>query len=194
MLATQIWSESSVRAAEQDPYPGLLVSLHGLHLSLIAQQRAARHTAHELFEVNKFQHRQIELQETLRPRVGLRTDLPLTHGLAPSRTSAAEDKLLFDFRLLQAMDRLSLAACCSETLLDSVELLAGPGLTAVTLCVTRPAEFEVGLHPWPFGPPAMEFAVSSRRVPARPFSDGLEFREVYALAPTESISVRFRSA
>src|SRR4051794_21366437 len=36
-VATRVWSESARRAAEVDPYTGLLVSLHVLALSAVAQ-------------------------------------------------------------------------------------------------------------------------------------------------------------
>ena len=47
----------------------------------------------ERFEVNKFQHREVERQEQLRRQLGLRTDLPLTHGLAEPQASAEDDQV-----------------------------------------------------------------------------------------------------
>jgi hypothetical protein len=85
-ISTRIWTESVRLAAEQHDYSGLLVSLHVMALSRLAQSHisAPQHRiehARELFELNKFQQNQIEVQETLRPRLGLRADLPLQYGL-----------------------------------------------------------------------------------------------------------------
>ena len=49
---------------QSEPYSGLLVSLHVLHLSLMSQ--ASHPAPRDVFELNKFQHAQIELQP-LRP-------------------------------------------------------------------------------------------------------------------------------
>ena len=190
MLATRVWQASAAQAEKLlDPYAALLVSLHVLHLSLFAQEHAARHTAHELFEVNKFQHRQIELQEKLRQKLGLAIDLPLHHGLAPPGTSVAEDRLLFNFRLLQAMDRLSLAVCCSEELFRSIDLLPAPGGVPLALRVMRPAEFQVSLEPWPFHGTRIDLEIPCRRVPAKRYDDESQFRQAFSKAPSETVVV-----
>ncbi len=68
-IATRVWGESARRVAAHDPYAGLLVSLHVMGLSFIAMrdddQPHERARAAEVFELNKFQHRQVELQEAL---------------------------------------------------------------------------------------------------------------------------------
>ena len=66
------------------------------------------------FENNKFQHRQIEIQEEVRGKLGMRTDIPLTLGLAGSGFDLREDQLHFDFRWLQALDQISLGICCTH--------------------------------------------------------------------------------
>jgi hypothetical protein len=188
-IATRVWSASARRAANLHPYSGLLVSLHVLHLSLMSQ--ASHSAAEDVFELNKFQHGQIELQEQLRPMLGLRIDRPLKHGLAPPGTSADEDRLLFDFRLLRAMDALSLALLCSEKLSVTMDgLLTRPDGEPGCLSVTRPAEFTVNLAPWPFQANSLEDQVSVRRVPARSFVNESDLRDSYTEAPTESIQVR----
>lgn len=177
-IATEVWSASSRRAANKDPYSGLLVSLHVLHLSLMSQ--AAHRAPTDIFELNKFQHAQIELQEQLRPRVGLRIDQPLTHGLATPGTSPAEDQLIYDFRLLRATDALSLALLCSEPMSITMDgLHARPGGEPVHITLTRPAEFRVTLDPWPSQEDALEFPVPYRTVPASRCASNEEFREAY---------------
>lgn len=188
-ISTRVWSASASRAANKDPYSGLLVSLHVLHLALMSQ--AAHRSPAEVFELNKFQHGQIELQEQLRPQVGLRIDRPLTHGLAAHGTSPEEDALLFDFRLLRAMDALSLALLCSEPMsitLDGLQVRSGGEEAKIAL--SRPAEFTVALDPWPFETDALEFPVPYHRVPARRYASDAEFREVFRQAPKSTQLVR----
>lgn len=188
-IATQNWTASARRAADVDPYAGLLVSLHVLHLSLMSQ---ASHTApDDVFELNKFQHAQIELQEQLRPKVGLRIDRPLTHGLAAPGTSDAEDLLLFDFRLLRAMDAISLSLLCSEPLSITMDgLRAKPGGEPIQLSVEQLEEFTVRLQPWPFRPGPLQYMVAFRRGPAKAFSDEACFRTAYSQAANENTPVR----
>src|SRR4051812_34854041 len=101
-LATKIWSASAQRAAERlGPYAALLVSLHQLALSDIARQHHAAKTREraapprDLFNLNRFQHSQIERQEALRGELGMRTDIPLQLGLANPGAGAREDRLRF---------------------------------------------------------------------------------------------------
>jgi hypothetical protein len=188
-IATKVWSASARRAANKDPYCGLLVSLHVLNLSAMSQ---ATHTSpHDVFELNKFQHAQIELQEQLRPRVGLRTDRPLTNGLAHPGTSREEDAVLFDFRLLRAMDALSLALLCSEPLKISMSgLLARPGGSEVQAVVERPGEFSVQVAPWLFRDDSLEFEVPFRRLPKGPFANPEDFQSAYGTTVPETVTTR----
>jgi hypothetical protein len=187
-IATTVWSASARRAANADPYSGLLVSLHVLHLSLTSQ--ASHPAPKDAFELNKFQHAQIELQERLRTAVGLRIDRPLAHGLAPPGTSTQEDQLLFDFRLLRAMDTLSLALLCSEKLSITMDgLLSHPGGERVSISISRPAEFAVKLDPWPFEVIRLEARVPFRRVRARHLADEFGLRDALAAAPWEAATV-----
>ena len=124
-LAVGIWTESVQRAAQQGDYTGLLVSLHVMALSMIAQSHYASPRnrlvhARQVFELNKFQQNQIEAQERF-PRAIGNADRSLQHyGLAAPGTSEADDALLFNYNLLKAMDRLSLAVLCSEPLFETI--------------------------------------------------------------------------
>lgn len=191
-IATRVWTASARRAANMDPYSGLLVSLHVLHLSLMSQ--ASHHSQEDVFELNKFQHAQIELQEHLRPQVGLRIDRPLTHGLAPRGVSPAEDRLLLDFRLLRAMDALSLALLCSEELSITMDgLVSRPGGDSINVSLTRPSEFNVRVNPWPFEPGPLEHRVPFRRLPAQDFVDEAHLRDEYGRSAVETVTIRVHS-
>jgi hypothetical protein len=188
-IGTRVWAESASRAAAMDPYCGLLVSLHVLHLSLMAQ--ASHHSAHEIFAINKFQHGQIELQEKLRPQVALRIDRPLTHGLAAAGESPEEDKLRSDFKLLRAMDSLSLALLCSNELAETTDTIPTTRNSgAVTIKAVRQSDFTLVLSPWIFAADSIELPISFRRVSAEPFASLDDFRLMYARATGESATVR----
>ena len=195
-IAITVWSESARRAGEKDPYTGLLVSLHVMALSSIAQTNDR--TPHErfkdardLFDLNKFQHRQAELQEALRRRLGMRTDVPLCHGLAKTGVEPDEDLLLFNYNLLKLCDRLSLDLCCSEPLFETIEdVYPSPGAATQTLSLGHPGAGAMTLKPWPFNVDRLEYDVPCRRVVALPFADEREFQSAYAAAPRDALHVR----
>jgi len=184
VIATRVWTASARRAALVDPYSGLLVSLHGLHLSLMAQ--ASHQSPHDVFELNKFQHAQIELQENLRPQVGLRVDRPLTHGLAAPGESPEEDTLRADFQLLRALDSLSLAVLCSEEMMTTNNTLqANRGGGSITLRTERTSPFSVLVNPWIFSEGAFELPIRFRSLPSKPFHTEKDFQIAYANASAE---------
>ena len=196
-VAIPVWSESAKLAAERaGDYPGLLVSLHVMALSAIAQthdrtpHERAR-DARDMFDLNKFQHRQAEHQEALRRRLGMRADLPLRLGLAEPGRDEGEDLLLFNYNLLKTCDRLSLDLCCSEDLFESVEeVYPRPGARPVTLKLGHRGEGSMTVTPWPFGVGRLESEVPCRRVPARRYGSPEELHEVLAGAQPDVLPVR----
>jgi hypothetical protein len=200
LLAVRVWAASVDLACQQDPYAGLLVSLHVLRLSDIAVRNAAdpaqrARLPQELFALNKFQHREIERQAELRPRLGLRTDVPLHLGLAGAGAGEADDRLRFNAKLLQMMDMVSLALCCSELpfpKIDAVPVRPAGGL--VTVQFSRQEDRTLVVDPWLFKPEEMTFEVPYRSVPAREYADDAEFRSAYAAANSGVLRVRCRRA
>jgi hypothetical protein len=184
----KIWTASASRAAAEDPYAGLLVSLHSLSLSVFATtQTGFLHEKFDIadprarFDMNKFQHGQIELQEQLRRKIGLSTEHPLTHGLAEESDDESEQRLLFNFRLLQAMDKVSLCICCTQPPFRQIEpLLPRPGAAPVKLSVQRPDAQHLLLWPWPFDRPELNVLVPYRVVPRRAYSDEAQLHEAFA--------------
>jgi hypothetical protein len=188
-----VWAASADRAQAVDPYAGLLVSLHSLSLSIHAPTSAVavvkRFDPQQMldqFELNKFQHREVERQEQLRRQLGMDLTLPLTHGLAEPRASAEEDRVLFDFRLLQAMDLISLCLCCSHWPQNHTnDVLQSPGGDALTLKIRRCSQTELTVSPWPFDVERIEVKVPCRRVPGKRYSSVEEFRARYRAAIPE---------
>jgi hypothetical protein len=197
-IGLKVWSASAERSAAVDPYAGLLVSLHALALSIYAtslhspgnQQGFDVAQLSERFEVNKFQHREVERQEQLRRQLGLRTDLPLTHGLAALNASPEDDQLAFNFRMLQAMDLISLCLCCTKPPAERTQdVFVRPGSAPLQLMLRRGSNGELHADPWPFDVPRIELTVPFRRVAARTYRDAQDFHQTLATASSEQLSL-----
>jgi hypothetical protein len=196
-VATRVWTESARLAAEADAYAGLLVSLHVLNLSALAQRRddSAPHeraeNRQEFFLLNRFQQQEIERQEELRRALGMRIDLPLRLGLARPGAGEAEDRLRFNFGLLRAMDAFSLDACCAEALFPKVAAVhPRPGEPQIDFTVGHPSPGVLVIDPWPFDVTAIEKTLPCRRVPAVTYETEEAFRDAYGAAPAEPYLVR----
>lgn len=194
-VATHAWSESVRRAVAKHPYTGLLVSLHVTALSDFAQSQAPipherAKTPAEHFMLNKFQQQQFELQEDLRRRLKMPTDLPLHNGLAEPGESEVEDQLIFNYGLLKTMDRVSLDLCCSEELFQEIEdVYPRPGESPVNIKVRHAGPGAMELSPWPFADERLAFEVPCRRMPAKTYAGNDAFREAYHAAPVEPFKV-----
>src|SRR3954452_11602160 len=200
-IALKVWQASADRAAARDDYAALLVSLHVLSLSVNAtaatQQKHEKFDVSEAktrFEVNRFQHNQIELQEQLRRKLGFSADVPLRQGLAEDSSDPRELMLHYHFRLLQAMDQISLALCCTQPPSDQIRpVLTQPGGKQVTLRVRRATPTELLISPWPFGANELEVATKYRGVPATAYDDVESFRARYAEATEQPLKFVLRA-
>jgi hypothetical protein len=172
----QVWQASAERAAAIDPYAGLLVSLHSLALSLhLASATNLATDPSAVFDLNKFQHRMIELQEELRRKLGFRTDLPLLNGLAETAGDPNEKRLAFHFRLLQAMDQLSLDACCTHAPAERTQIAVAPGGRTIVLAAKRTNDMTLQVAPWPFDVSRLAVRIPYRELPAYPYADVAQF-------------------
>jgi hypothetical protein len=195
-LALQVWAVSADRAEVVDPYAGLLVSLHSLARSIYANTHLPAREKFDIaqmqaqFDLNKFQHREVERQEQLRNQLGFRIDIPLKHGLAEQGKSPEDDRIAFDFRLLQAMDLLSLCLCCTHLpAQETNEVLTAPDGRAIKLKIHRDVRGNLHVNPWPFDVKRLELQVPFRRLPARDDADVEDFRRRYRAATIELLSV-----
>jgi hypothetical protein len=192
-IATQLWTASATRANRRDPYAGLLTSIHGLHLVAFALQTPRdRQTT---FEFNKFQHTQVEFQEAIRRQIGMRVDRPMQNGLGKPGVDPLEDELIRDYRTLRALDQISLAALCSETIFDSVIFQSPASITQTTRFeIDRIAPFKLTLAPWPFSLQRVDISIPSKTMPRQVFQSESAFRETYAATPTERIEFHLSPA
>ncbi|MBC8108195.1 MAG: DUF3891 family protein [Anaerolineae bacterium] len=201
-IGLKVWQAGSERAvAAGDDYAALLVSLHVLSLSVKATTpQREQHEMFEMtnaktrFEVNRFQHYQIELQERLRRKLGLSIDVPMRHGLAEDATTQAELTLHFHFRMLQAMDLISLALCCTNPPVAQIQnVIPRPGARTLTVNLKREAQGVLRVSPWMFRSAVVSVSVPYRAVPVRNFESNDEFREVYRSAPIDQMQFQLRA-
>lgn len=198
-IALRVWAASTDRAAAIDPYAGLLVSLHSLALSIYASTHTPPPVKFEIaqmqaqFDLNKFQHREVERQEQLRRKLGLRTDVPLKHGLAEPGVTPEDDQIRFHFRLLQAMDLLSLCVCCTHPPANETnDVQPSPHTEPIKLRIHLGRNGVIHVHPWPFDEKQLTFRVPYRSVPARQYASVEEFRQICNTAPTGEFAAVFR--
>lgn len=191
-ISFPIWTASAEQAARVDPYVGLLVSLHSLALSALPVEMPTEFHASQMkerFENNKFQHRQIEMQEKLRTQLGMRTDIPLTLGLAEMGIDPREDQLIFDFRWLQAMDQISLAVCCTHVPFNHADVHPQPGQQHTSMRFAQQGD-DLHIWPWPFDASEMACTIRGRRMQQKTWDSVESFHAAYNDAPIEEIQIR----
>ncbi len=195
--ALTTWRQSSLLGHQAlGDYGGLLVSCHSLALSAHAAKgafaskpgRAADLPLH--FRVNKFQHAEIELQEQIRRRLGMRLDAPLTCGLALESIEPREQQLVYDYRWLAGMDQLSLDVLCSSVVFPVLaQVTTAPGLSPQQYHVTRLDLHRACVRPWPFVGEAVTARIPFRRLPATPFQSDEALRGALRNAAVEQLAV-----
>jgi Protein of unknown function (DUF3891) len=177
-VAIAVWQAGVERVADEPAYTQLLVSLHVLGLSGFAATR--QHDRREQFELNKFQHRQIELQVELRRQLEMGLDVPLKLGLAVRTDVPQEEQLRRNHNIVQTMDRISLGLCCTELVFEKIEgIVPRAGAVPVTLNFTRNDEFALRVEPWPFDQESIDLKIPYRALPAAQYADVEEFRNAY---------------
>lgn len=170
------WERSVDLTMTHDPYAGLLVSLHTMAL---ATHAAAKQTEPEdelsrqrVFRVRRFVHRQIEIQEELRRRLEMRTDLPLRGGLAEQGRAAEEDLLRANFFLLEFLDQLSLDLCFGRLVFQRIEMLyPRPGESPISGRLGIAEDGSIKVTPWPFNSSRLELEVPARRLSSERYHD-----------------------
>jgi hypothetical protein len=194
-IALKVWTASTDKAAAKDPYAGLLVSLHVLSLSVFASTRTDfEHEKFDMdqpadrFAVAKFQQHEIERQEKLRLTLGLRTDKPGHHKHAQEVTQKKEDQLTFNFRMLQAMDLISLALCCTKLpSRQTQDVLPHPGGAPLRFSLER-RDKDVVVDPWPFDQERVELMIPVCRIAAKAYEDDVDLHAALASGASEVLT------
>jgi hypothetical protein len=167
--------------AEEDPYAGLLISMHTYNL-LTAHADRSTIAAEGLVLLDDFLDRLREFQGDLRARIASDTSL--------KDADKSEERVVEHFRLLQACDNLSLLTCVSfkapAHLLHPLRLKNG-GTAEVQVVPVGPRHFR--LSPWPFEEQDVQFTFPARHVEGRLFSDSRSLEAAFQGAPAEQLSV-----
>lgn len=174
--------ERAVRIiAEDDPYAGLLISMHTYNL---LTEHADRSTiaAEDLKLLDAFLDRQRAYQDELRRAIAADATL------APEEKS--EQAIVEHFRLLQACDNLSLLACVAYSapahLLHPLPLNDG-SVAEVQVSPLAPRHFR--LAPWPFAEPELNFTFPARHVAGKTFHSADALERAFFAAEEERLEV-----
>lgn len=168
--------------AEDDPYAGLLISMHTYNL-LTAHADRSTITADGLALLDAFLERQRGYQDEL--RAAIREDATLTPE------AKADQTITEHFRLLQACDNLSLLACVAygspAHLLHPLPLNDG-ATSEVQVQPLGPRHFR--LTPWPFVKSELSFEFPVRYVEGKTFASSEQLQEAFSAAREDTLTVR----
>lgn len=167
--------------AEEDPYAGLLISMHTYNL-LTAHADRSTINSEGLLLLDAFLDRLRAYQDELRAAIA--ADPSLT------KIEKSEQTALEHFRLLQACDNLSLLTCVAfdqpANLLHPLPLTNG-STAEIEVVPIAPRHFR--LTPWPFTASEAVFTFPARHVAGHLFADSASLESAFHQAPVERLTV-----
>ena len=167
--------------AEEDPYAGLLISMHTYNL-LTAHADRSTIQPEGLVLLDAFLGRLRNYQNELMTEISADNSL---QAIDKDQQTIQEH-----FRLLQACDNLSLLACVDfanpANLLHPLPLNSG-GTSEVQVTPIGPRHFR--LTPWPFEVKQLTFTIPARPVSGNTFASSAELEDAFSRAPVEMLVV-----
>lgn len=167
--------------ADEDPYAGLLISMHTYNL-LTAHADRSTIDSEGLLLLDAFLESQRMYQCELHAKIA--SDVSL------AEVEQAEQTMQEHFRLLQACDNLSLLTCVAfdspAHLLHPLPLNDG-GTAEVKVFPIAPRHFR--LTPWPFAESKLSFAFPARHVTGKLFADSQNLEAAFHATPMEHLTV-----
>jgi hypothetical protein len=167
--------------AEEDPYAGLLISMHTYSL-LTAHADRSTIAPEGLVLLDAFLDRLRTYQGELRAAIA-------ADGSLAAEAKTAQS-ILEHFRLLQACDNLSLLTCVAwdgpADLLHPLPLNDG-GTAEVQVLPIGPRHFR--LTPWPFSGSEVQLVFPARHVVGKVFADSRSLEAAFLAAPVERLTV-----
>src|ERR1035441_8255314 len=168
--------------AEEDPYAGMLISMHTYNL-LTAHADRSTIAPDGLKLLDVFLDRQPNYQSHLRRAIEADATLTLLQK--------SENTILEHFRLLQTCDNLSLLTCVAfsrpANLLHPLPLNNGSA-TTISVIPVAPRHFQ--LSPWPFAESELSFNFPGRHVTGREFKSSAELDAAFQNADVNVLTVR----
>jgi len=167
--------------AKEDPYAGLLISMHTYNL-LTAHADRSTIQPEGLVLLDAFLDRLCNYQNELMAAISADNSL--------QAIDTDQETILEHFRLLQACDNLSLLACVAfsdrANLLHPLALNSG-GTSEVQVAPIGPRHFR--LAPWPFEAKQLTFSIPARPVFGKAFASSAELVAAVNAAPVEMLEV-----
>jgi len=167
--------------ATEDPYAGLLISMHTYNL-LTAHADRSTITPDGLQLLDAFLERQREYQSELLLAISADNSL--------AAVEKSQQTIEEHFKLLQACDNLSLLSCVAFTrpanLLHALPLNDG---SSSEVQVTSKGPRHFSLSPWPFEAKELTFSLPARHVDGKTFSSSHKLEEAFLAAPEEELEV-----
>jgi hypothetical protein len=186
---------STLRGIDAGDDVAFRVSVFGLHQSYDAGRptegplRFDPNDLRKKFEVNKYQHAEIELQEVIRIRKEMRIDSPRRLGLAMEYSDPAERQLAVDVRLMQLIDWIAVAAMARELPASPLMPVLDHAGNWVTPLLALADPERVRVAPWPFDVGEIVETIRFRRYPAVPTRSLPEFQHAFPQIPVESMQI-----
>lgn len=180
-------------SATDAPYARLLLSILVLQQSTtLASDRLGMR---ELFEVNKFQQREIERQNRLREVLHLEPDVALKLGLPIAADDPKDQQLVHEFRLLTLTLQLATELARHHRVFGKLAPVSSrPGEPPQWPTLQWLKDGRVALAPWPFAPRSIEVHLVGRRIAARMYDHEIELREVWEQAEEYRLSIELSPA
>jgi hypothetical protein len=186
-----LYAEGVDRVVAQDPYAGMLVSMHntGIYLNRWGMQPGVRMREYDDASWPAIINAAVLKQETLQSEIKLKLVQP------DERRSVFERRLWANYELLQYWDRVSLFICRRDmSKPEEVDL----GLIPITLDGTEsvPAvgrslgDGRVELDPFPLADSGVTFTVPTARIPDRDYENQGDLQEEAQQARPDQISVK----
>jgi len=171
--------------AAEDPYAAVLISMHTYSLLTDHADRSTI-VPDQLPLLDRFLTQQKAFQEVLRRQIAADSSIP------PTQTS--EEAIFDHFRLLQAVDNLSLISCVDfrrpASLLHPLPTRDGGH---VPVQVRAASERHYVLDPYPFAESSLTFHFPARNVKGKEFSSAADLQRAFEQAPVETLSVTVRA-
>ncbi|MBV9799308.1 MAG: DUF3891 family protein [Solirubrobacterales bacterium] len=154
---------------EQDPYAGLLVSMHGAGIY------RGRYGAQPDLTLT--------FADEVRPQVdAFVAEQESGFAARDAEVGVSADERRHDYELLQIYDRMSLLFCTNDT-------LAPPGSAFSGYRFEPSGPATVRMTPFPFAGREQRFSLVRRRLPKRRWQDGQEFRRDFFSASPERTEI-----
>jgi hypothetical protein len=172
-----------VAVTEEDPYAGLILSMHGAGIYKrrygLQSDLVMRFVDEAADDARAF----IDDQEQSLPR-----------RLAELGIDEAE--AWRGYHLLQVWDRLSLYACLADLDAGKSETIPAVPLNGadVELELRPLGPGRVSVSPWPFASPSVELDFERHVLPKATWRDDADFRAAFFAAPTERAAIRLDSS